>query len=81
MKLYHATAQLQLNENGAIGNLVADHGENENAAVSAYHSAGASIPISPLVAGAIIHVTFADDGSGSIHGEIIKGTGTIAESD
>lgn len=79
MKSYHATIQLQLNSTGAIGNIVLDHGENSNEAVSAYHSAGASIPISQLVAGAIIHVTISDEGGGSITGEIIKGTGTIQE--
>ena len=77
MKTYHATVQLQLNSNGAIGNIVLDHGENSNQAVSAYHSAGASIPISQLVAGAIIHVTMNDEGGGSISGEIIQGTGTM----
>lgn len=79
MKIYHATVQLQLNDNGAIGNIVLDHGENGNQAVSAYHSAGASIPISQLVAGAIIHVTISDEGGGSISGEIIKGNGTMQE--
>ena len=77
MKTYHATVQLQLNSNGAIGNIVLDHGEDSNQAVSAYHSAGASIPISQLVAGAIIHVTMNDEGGGSISGEIIQGTGTM----
>ncbi len=77
MKTYHATIQLQLNSNGAIGNIVLDHGEDSNQAVSAYHSAGASIPISQLVAGAIIHVTMNDEGGGSISGEIIQGTGTM----
>lgn len=77
MKIYHATIQLQLNSNGAIGNIVLDHGEDSNQAVSAYHSAGASIPISQLVAGAIIHVTMNDEGGGSISGEIIQGTGTM----
>ena len=77
MKTSHATVQLQLNSNGAIGNIVLDHGENSNQAVSAYHSAGASIPISQLVAGAIIHVTMNDEGGGSISGEIIQGTGTM----
>ena len=77
MKTYHATVQLQLNSNGAIGNIVLDHGEDSNQAVSAYHSAGASIPISQLVAGAIIHVTLNDEGGGSISGEIIQGTGTM----
>ena len=79
MRSYHATVQLQLNDNGAISNLVFDHGESTSQAVSAYHSAGASIPISQLVAGAIIHVTINDEGGGSITGEIIKGNGTMQE--
>ena len=79
VKSHHATVQLQLNDNGAIGNIVLDHGENANQAVSAYHSAGASIPISQLVAGAIIHVTINEEGGGSITGEIIQGPGTMQE--
>ena len=77
MKNYHATIQLQLNSNGAIGNIVLDHGESDNQAVSAYHSAGASIAASQLVAGAIIHVTINDEDGGSITGEIIRGNGTM----
>ena len=79
MKRYNATVQMQLNPNGAIGNLVADYGQDDSAAVSAYHSAGASIAAGSLVAGAIIHVVFDDEGNGSIKGEIIKGNGTIQE--
>lgn len=77
MKNYHATIQLQLNSNGAIGNIVLDHGESTNQAVSAYHSAGASIAASQMVAGAIIHVTINDEEGGSITGEIIRGNGTM----
>lgn len=79
MNSYHATVQLQLNTNGAIGNIVLDHGGDSNQAVSAYHSAGASIAISQLVAGAIIRVSLDEEGGGSISGEIIKGTGTMQE--
>lgn len=79
MEQYHATVQLQFNSNGAIGNIVSDYGQNENSAVSAYHSAGASIASSQLVAGAIIRVSFTPDGGGSFYGEIIKGNGTIQE--
>ena len=79
MEQYHATVQLQFNANGTVGNIVSDYGTNENSAVSAYHSAGASIAASQLVAGAILHVSFTPDGSGSIRGEIIKGNGTIQE--
>ena len=77
MARYNATVQLQLNTNGAIGNLVADYGQTEYSAVSAYHSAGASIAAGQLVAGAIIHVTFDDEGNGSFRGEIVKGNGTM----
>ena len=77
MARYNATVQLQLNTNGAIGNIVSDYGTSENAAVSAYHSAGASIAASQLVAGAIIHVSFDEDGNGSFRGEIVRGNGEI----
>ena len=77
MRKYNAVVQLQLNENGAIGNIVSDYGDNDNAAVGAFHSAGASIATSQLVGGAIIHVTFDDEGHGSIRADLVKGNGTM----
>ena len=51
MAKHFAVVELQLNTNGAIGNIVVDHGENEAAAISAQHMALASVPVSGLVAG------------------------------
>ena len=79
MARYNATVQLQLNTNGEIGNIVSDYGTSESSAVSAYHSAGASIAASQLVAGAIVHVSFDENGNGSIRGEIVKGNGEMQE--
>lgn len=79
MRKYNAVVQLQLNDNGAIGNIVSDYGGGDNEAVSAYHSAGASIAASQLVGGAIIHVTFDEEGHGSIRADIVQGNGTMQE--
>lgn len=82
MAKHHAVVELQLNTNGAIGNIVTDYGTNEAAAVSAQHYALASIPVSGLVAGAAIRVIFDDelqDSAGWFTGEVLKGTGTLNE--
>lgn len=74
---HYAVVELQLNPNGAIGNIVTDYGTNKAAAISAYHTALASAPVSTLVATAVILQTFAD-GYGGDQSETIFGTGVLA---
>ena len=82
MAKHEAVIELQFHTNGAIANIVSDYGTNEAAAISAQHTILASIPISGLVAGAAIRVVFDDemqDSAGWFTGEVIKGTGVLAE--
>lgn len=74
----YAVVELQLNPNGAIGNIVTDHGTDQAAALSHYHMALASAPVSTLVATTVILQTFIG-GYGGTQGETIKGTGVLAE--
>lgn len=74
----YAVVELQLNPNGAIGNIVTDYGTNKAAAVSAYHTALASAPVSTLVATTVILQTFYDR-YGSAQSETIMGTGVLSE--
>ena len=75
----YAVVELQLNPNGAIGNLVTDHGTDKAAALSHYHMALASAPASILVATTVILQTFYDDRYGGTQAETINGTGVLAE--
>ena len=86
MAKHYAVAEFQLNPNGAIGNIVADLGTDEKAAISRRHMALASVPSSALVAGACVMIVFDDelqDSGGYIVGEVEKGSGvfTIPETE
>ena len=74
----YAVVELQLNPNGAIGNIVTDHGTDKAAALSHYHMALASAPVSTLVATTVILQTFYD-WNGGAQSETIMGTGVLAE--
>lgn len=74
----YAVVELQLNPNGAIGNIVTDHGTDKAAALSHYHMALASAPVATVVSTAVIMQAFHDD-DGFTHGEQINGKGVLAE--
>lgn len=74
----YAVVELQLNPNGAIGNIVTDHGTDKAAALSHYHLALASATVSTVVSTAVIMQVFHDE-DGYTHGEQINGTGVLAE--
>lgn len=75
---HYAVVELQLNPNGAIGNLVTDHGTDKAAALSHYHTALASATVATVASTAVILQTFAD-GYGGNQSETIFGTGVLAE--
>lgn len=75
---HYAVTETQLNTNGAISHLSLDHGTDKAAALSHYHNALASLPVSLLVAGTVM-MNVIDDvtGSGYTMSETIKGTGVL----
>lgn len=77
---HYAVTETQLHTNGAIAHISLDHGTDKAAALSHYHSALASLPVSLLVAGTVM-LNFIDDqtGAGYTMSETIKGTGVLEE--
>lgn len=72
----YAVTEVQLNANGAIGHASYDYGENKASALSHYHSALASAPVSQLISMTVVLCVFLPNGDGYTVSETIKGTGT-----